>query len=60
MSAKVSICLPAYNRKDYFVETIERVFAQTYKVFEVVVVGDGSTDGTKQMMYTGCPHKISR
>jgi len=47
---KVSICIPTYNRKNYLKETLESVFAQTYKDYEVVVVDDGSTDGTDQMI----------
>jgi glycosyltransferase involved in cell wall biosynthesis len=50
MTPKVSICIPTYNRKDYLKETIESVFAQTYKDYEVVIVDDGSTDGTAEML----------
>jgi glycosyltransferase involved in cell wall biosynthesis len=50
MAPKVSICIPTYNRKDYLRETIESVFAQTYKDYEVVIVDDGSTDGTAEML----------
>ncbi|MHC4535460.1 MAG: glycosyltransferase family 2 protein [Planctomycetota bacterium] len=50
MSAKVSICIPTYNRKDFLKETLDSVFAQTYQDFEVVIVDDGSTDGTEQMI----------
>ncbi len=48
--ASVSICIPAYNRKDYLKETLKSVFAQTYKDYEVVIVDDGSTDGTDEMI----------
>ena len=47
---KVSICIPTYNRKDYLKKTLESVFAQTYRDYEVVIVDDGSTDGTDQMI----------
>jgi glycosyltransferase involved in cell wall biosynthesis len=47
---KVSICIPTYSRKNYLKETLESVFAQIYKDYEVVVVDDGSTDGTDQMI----------
>ena len=46
----VSICIPTYNRKDFLKETLQSVFAQTYKDYEVVIVDDGSTDGTEEMM----------
>lgn len=47
---KVSICIPTYNRKDYLKESLESVFAQTYKDYEVVIVDDGSADGTEEMV----------
>ena len=50
MIPKVSICVPTYNRKDYLRETLDSIFAQTYKDYEVVVVDDGSTDGTAEML----------
>lgn len=46
----VSICIPTYNRKDYLKETIESILAQTYKNYEIVIVDDGSTDGTEDMI----------
>jgi glycosyltransferase involved in cell wall biosynthesis len=49
---KVSICIPTYNRKNYLRETLESVFAQTYKDYKVIVVDDGLTDGTEQMLKT--------
>ncbi len=50
MNPKVSICVPTFNRKDYLRETLDSIFAQTYKDYEVVVVDDGSTDGTAEML----------
>jgi len=50
MSPKVSICIPTYNRKDYLKETLDSVFAQIYTDYEVVIVDDGSTDGTEEMI----------
>ena len=49
----ISVCIPTYNRKHFLKETLNSVFAQTYKDFEVVIVDDGSTDGTKQMLEKG-------
>jgi len=46
----VSICIPTYNRKDYLRETLDSVLAQTYKDYEIVIVDDGSTDGTEDMI----------
>ncbi len=47
---KVSICLPTYNRKEYLKETLDSILAQTYKNYEIVIVDDGSTDGTAEMI----------
>ena len=47
---KVSVCIPTYNRKDYLKETIDSILTQTYKDYEIVIVDDGSTDGTEKMI----------
>ena len=48
MSPELSVCIPSYNRY-CFKETPESVFAQAYNGYEVVIVHDGSTDGTREM-----------
>jgi len=47
---RVSVVIPAYNRRSYIRETLESVFAQTFRDFEVIVVDDGSTDGTEEVL----------
>lgn len=42
----ISIVIPAYNAERTISRCLESVFAQTYNNFEVIVVDDGSTDGT--------------
>jgi glycosyltransferase involved in cell wall biosynthesis len=42
----VSVIVPVYNREAFVRETLESVFAQDYEPFEVIVVDDGSTDGS--------------
>lgn len=50
MQPEISICIPTYNRKEYLKETLASIFAQTYKDYEIVIVDDGSTDGTDRML----------
>ena len=46
MNPLVSVMIGAYNAAPYLGEAIESVFAQDYEPIELVVVDDGSTDGT--------------
>ena len=45
-SETVSIIIPAFNCETYLDECLRSVLLQTYKHFEVILVDDGSTDGT--------------
>lgn len=42
----ISIIMPAYNAEKYVAEAIESVLAQSHAHFELLVINDGSTDGT--------------
>lgn len=47
---KISIIIPAYNRADLLPRTINSVLNQTFKDFELIVIDDGSTDNTKEVV----------
>jgi len=46
---QVSVIMPAYNAAAYIEESIQSVFRQTFRDFEVVVIDDGSTDATAEV-----------
>ncbi len=49
-SNKVSVVIPAFNQVDYLREALNSVVNQTYSNLEVLVVDDGSTDGTRELV----------
>ncbi len=47
---KVSVIIPAYNRIKYLIKAVESVLCQTYNDFELIIIDDGSTDNTKDVI----------
>lgn len=50
MSITLSIVIPAYNASEYLAETIESVLSQTFTDFELLIINDGSTDNTAEIV----------
>ena len=46
----VSVCMPAYNCQRYVAESVESVLGQSFRDFEFLIIDDGSTDGTLQIL----------
>src|ERR1043165_8653356 len=47
---RISVVIPTYNSAPFLPETLDSVFAQTYPAHEVIVVDDGSTDNTEEVL----------
>lgn len=49
MNAPISVVIPAFNARRYLAEALQSVFSQTLAPAEVIVVDDGSEDGTAEV-----------
>ena len=50
MEKKVSVIIPCYNQGKYVAEAINSALNQTYKNIEIVIVNDGSTDDSSEVI----------
>lgn len=49
-SPEISIVVPAYNAEKYVAKTLDSLLKQHFANFEIIIVNDGSTDGTKAVI----------
>src|SRR5690349_25117803 len=52
----ISVIMPAYNAEKFVAESISSVITQTYKNWELIIVDDGSTDNTKNIIEEFAKH----
>ena len=49
MNEKITLIIPVYNKKKYINHCLDSISAQTFEDFEVLLVDDGSTDGSAEI-----------
>ncbi len=47
-SVQISVVIPLYNKTNHILDTLDSIFRQTKAAFEIIVVDDGSTDGSAE------------
>lgn len=50
IAAKVSVIVPCFNHSQFIIEALESVLNQTFENFECIIIDDGSTDNTKEIV----------
>lgn len=58
MADLVSILIPCYNAEKWLKQTIESALAQTWQNIEIIIVDDGSTDNSLQILKTYESRKV--
>ena len=52
----ISVIIPTYNRKETLKRAIQSVLIQSYTPYEIIVIDDGSNDGTKEWLKDNFPN----
>ena len=55
MHTKISVIIPTLNRSELIKRALASVLSQTYPIYEIIVVDNGSTDDTVSMLYETYP-----
>ena len=59
MSPKITVFIPVYNRQQYIAKTIESVLQQSFKNFQLLLIDDGSTDNSLEIMRSFTDKRIT-
>ena len=56
---KISIIIPCYNEKDTIEKIIDKIIKEAKSDYEIIVIDDNSTDGTRELLKTNIKDKIN-
>lgn len=59
MPAKITVFIPVYNRQKYIAQTIQSVLDQSFKDFQLLLVDDGSTDNSVEIIRSFTDNRIT-
>src|SRR5437660_7821705 len=54
----ISVVIPTYQRREDVLDAVASVLAQHHEVMEIVVIDDGSTDGTSEALLSRYPDQV--
>ncbi len=58
MPPEISVIIPAYNEERYIEKTLQSVYAQAFQDYEVIVVANGCTDETEEILKQQADHNV--
>ncbi|RCX22468.1 glycosyl transferase family 2 [Fontibacillus phaseoli] len=57
---RASIIMPVYNNADFVLEAVNSMLGQTYRDFELILIDDGSTDGSASLISRITDYRVRR